>query len=301
MVNTPAYQFYPADLISDPEVMFWDMEMLGAYWQMINYLWLNGGSFDSTSCDFFENLRKLFRKKTKKSAQSLWKKIEKKFVVKNGIITHKRISKEMEKQRNWSEKSRLGGLKSAQTRKNKADESQRVVEEWFEPNANISSSSSITNIYTNNNKDKYKKIFNQWNAYKGKSLEKDKKKITWHSHQLREDDSVSPDIVRAIEQAFKDGYLVEDICGAINNYAKVLLGEDYFWSYVWGLVEFLMRGEEKHKQAARKWWRFLPHNFIEEHYLTESAKMRRTNKTQGPMPYQLAKEQLRKQQVQRKD
>ena len=62
MSNTPAFQYYPADLISDPEVMFWDMEHLGAYWQMVTFLWLNEGIFEFT----LENLRKIFRKKQKR-------------------------------------------------------------------------------------------------------------------------------------------------------------------------------------------------------------------------------------------
>ncbi len=289
MSNTPAYQFYPADLLSDPEVMFWDMEMLGAYWQMINYLWLNGGIFDSTSCEFFENLRKLFRKKTKKSAQSLWKKIEKKFVCQDGIITHKRVTKEMEKQRKWFEKSRLGGQKSAEKRKKQAVDEPKLVEDWLQPNANTSFSSSL-----NNNKTIiYTTIFNHWNTYKGKSVTKEKKKIVWHSHQLRNDKSMSPEIITAIKQALSGGYSASDICGAIDNYAKVLLGDDYLWTYIWGLSEFLTRGEEKHKNAPRKWWKFLPDNFIEGHYLTEAAKTRRDNRSRGPTPYQLAKDKTK--------
>jgi hypothetical protein len=294
MANSPAYQFYPADLISDPEVMFWDMEMLGAYWQMINYLWLNGGTFDTTSCDFFENLRKLFRKKSKKSAQSLWKKIEKKFVCQNGIITHKRVTKEMQKQADTRLKRQQAGKKGAE--KKWANDGQAT----FLPLANdgFSSSSSTSTSLKENNKEKdIHQVFDSWNKYKGQSVTKDKKNITWHSHQLRNDRSISPEIAKAIRQTLSGGHSIVDIRGAIDNYAKVLLGEDYFWSYPWGLTEFLTRGEEKHKNAPRKWWKFLPDNFIEEHYLTEAAKLRRANQTRGPTPYQQAKEQTRTQET----
>jgi len=97
--NTPAFQYYPADLISDPDVMFWDMETVGCYWQMITFLWLNGGEFEFN----LENLRKLFRVKRRKKAQLLWEKIKIKFVLENNIVIHKRVVKEMQKQ----EKSRL--------------------------------------------------------------------------------------------------------------------------------------------------------------------------------------------------
>ena len=159
------------------------------------------------------------------------------------------------------------------------------------------------NNENNDNNDKKKsplfQIFNHWNSYKAQSVSKLKDgketRITWHSHKLRPDETMALDIEKAIAGALKDGYSVGDICGAIDNFAKVLLGENYYWSYVWGLPEFLTRGEEKHKQAARKWWRFLPDNFIEEHYLSEAAKTKRVNKAKGPSVYQLAKEQTQKQ------
>lgn len=62
--------------------MFWDMEAVGCYWQLITFLWLNGGKFEFN----LENLCKLFRVNRKKTAEKLWKKIEKKFVFQNGIV-----------------------------------------------------------------------------------------------------------------------------------------------------------------------------------------------------------------------
>ena len=114
MANTPAFQYYPADLMSDPEVMFWDMEAMGCYWQMITYLWLNGGKFEYN----IENLCKLFRKNHKKTAEKYWKKIEKKFELKDGVVTHKRVLKEMQKQAESrlrrQEAGRRGGLQKAE-------------------------------------------------------------------------------------------------------------------------------------------------------------------------------------------
>lgn len=92
--STPAFQYYPADLISDPKVMFWDMEAVGCYWQLITYLWLNGGKFEFN----LENLAVLFRVKRKLKAEKLWLKISNKFVLEDGIVTHKRVMKEMQKQ-----------------------------------------------------------------------------------------------------------------------------------------------------------------------------------------------------------
>jgi len=132
-------------------------------------------------------------------------------------------------------------------------------------------------------------IFNHWNRYKGGSVCKHDEKITWHSHTLRSDGSISPEIKKAIARALNDGYLPEQICTAIDNYNKVLLGKDCFWSYVWPLSTFLTVKYERNKNAERKWWQFLPDNFIEENYLTETAKKKRANQQAGPSVYELVK------------
>jgi uncharacterized protein YdaU (DUF1376 family) len=139
MANTPAFQYYPADLLSDPEVMFWDMESVGCYWQMITFLWLNGGKFEYN----VGNLCKLFRKNHKKTAEKLWKKIEKKFSVENGIVTHKRVLKEMQKQ----EESRL--RRSAAGRvgaKNKWNPDGNAIPKDMAKNGSSTSSSTSTSV-----------------------------------------------------------------------------------------------------------------------------------------------------------
>ena len=138
--NTPAFQYYPADLISDPEVMFWDMEEVGCYWQLVTYLWLNGGNFEFN----LENLRKLFRKKTQKTTEKLWKKIEKKFVCENGIVTHKRITKEIQRQAEWRLKSSMGGKKSAEKRAKQGKGGCGMVGNNIQPKGNTSTSSSTS-------------------------------------------------------------------------------------------------------------------------------------------------------------
>jgi len=138
MANTPAFQYYPADLFSDPDVMFWDMEMLGCYWQMITYLWLNGGLMESKP----ELIRDLFRTKRRDKAEKMWSKIKVKFQINDGIITHKRVLEEMQKQTEWRLKSSLGGKKSAKIRAEKSKGGCEVVENITQPKGNSSSSSS---------------------------------------------------------------------------------------------------------------------------------------------------------------
>jgi uncharacterized protein YdaU (DUF1376 family) len=110
--NSPAFQYYPADLLSDPEVMLWDMESVGCYWQMISYLWINGGKVEVNS-DFF---CKLFRVNRKKTAEKLWNKIKGKFVIDNGIAMHKRVLKEMQRQEESRLRRQEAGKKGAKSR-----------------------------------------------------------------------------------------------------------------------------------------------------------------------------------------
>jgi hypothetical protein len=123
-----------------------------------------------------------------------------------------------------------------------------------------------------------RQVFDHWNTYAGRSIQKPEdhgrqKPIAWHGHKTRPDGSIPTEIERAIRQALA-GHTLGQVCAAIDNYAKVLLGPDYKWTYVWTLPEFLTRGEEPHKQAPRKWWRFLPDNFIEEHHRRTGAQAR---------------------------
>jgi hypothetical protein len=113
-------------------------------------------------------------------------------------------------------------------------------------------------------------VFDYWNSYSGQSVEKPSgqggvKRVTWKSHR-----QLSRDKVLAIEQALK-GFSASDLIGAIDNYATILLGSQYFWSYAWTLTEFFSRGRERHKQAERQFWQFLPDNFDSERYRRQGA------------------------------
>ena len=142
MGNTPAFQYYPADLLADPEVMFWDMEQVGCYWQMITFLWLNEGKFEYN----IDNLCKLFRTNHKKTSEKLWKNIEKKFVFENGVITHKRVTKEIKKQSAKriarQEAGRKGGMAKAENSSN------ATILPLAKPSTSSSSSSSSSSLVT---------------------------------------------------------------------------------------------------------------------------------------------------------
>ena len=90
-------------------------------------------------------------------------------------------------------------------------------------------------------------IFDFWNTFKGRktSTKLDPKTgafICWHSHN-----KLTHDMILAIKENLKN-YTLEEICIGIDNYVKVLLGDDYFWTYVWPLSTFFtVKYEKKEK------------------------------------------------------
>jgi len=114
-------------------------------------------------------------------------------------------------------------------------------------------------------------VFDAWNQHAGRSVNKPNghgtmARITWKAHN-----KLGKEKLAAIRHALQD-YSVEEIIGAIDNFSSVLLGRDCFWSYPWTLDQFLSRGRERHKNAERLWWQFLPDNFDAERYRRYGAE-----------------------------
>ncbi len=83
-------------------------------------------------------------------------------------------------------------------------------------------------------------VFQHWNA----------KKIITHK-------SLTEKISGHINARFEEGYLVEEILEAINNYETILTDNvSYFWTYKWGLGDFLVRGLEKFKSESNPFTNF---------------------------------------------
>lgn len=102
-------------------------------------------------------------------------------------------------------------------------------------------------------------IFAKWQLYKGQG--------SWKSHK-----SLSYDIKIAITEQLKH-YSVDDLCVAIDNYARILLNKDFKWSYAWHLRHFLTR--KNRDTGEQQLWRFLSSNYQDDDYLTDIAKKRR--------------------------
>lgn len=103
-----------------------------------------------------------------------------------------------------------------------------------------------------------KDIFDYWNSYKGENR--------WHSHN-----KLTPDIIQAIMNNLKE-YLRDEVCIAIENYATVLIGEEYYWDYTWNLYTFLSVTDRKKVGHPKKWLQFHSNNFVESSYLRFEQK-----------------------------
>lgn len=101
--------------------------------------------------------------------------------------------------------------------------------------------------------EKIETIFEFWNSYKGSG--------PWKSHI-----KISYDIKSAIHDAISH-YSVDEVCEAIANYAKILIGDQYQWNHPWPISTFFTVKYGNNKDAPRKWWQFLSENFIESNYL----------------------------------
>ena len=137
-----------------------------------------------------------------------------------------------------------------------------------------SSSSSPTSSSTSSTNSKreelllsgqIQQIFDRWNSHKNYARADGLprlRKTVWQSHR-----DLTPEKVKAIEAALSEGYTVEQICGAIDNYALVLLDDDFHkWTYTWSIYEFLNRRSGTTSRDPRKWYQFLPDNFEAKRY-----------------------------------
>jgi hypothetical protein len=114
-------------------------------------------------------------------------------------------------------------------------------------------------------------IFEFWNTYK--------KSGKWKKHT-----KLTSEMIEVILENMKK-YSLNDICLAIDNYAKVLQSDEYYWTHVWPLSIFLSVKIGPAKDAYKKWWKFLPENFVAESYLKrELSQNERSNNRRASEP-----------------
>jgi hypothetical protein len=106
-------------------------------------------------------------------------------------------------------------------------------------------------------------IFRHWNKYKGRGYGK----VRWKSHTV-----LSLPTQQAIRKRLNQGFDVDTLTKAIDNYAKVLTSPSYKWTYAWTLYQFLVRRHPQRRDEEQL-TRWLPGEFHEDDYITEQAKM----------------------------
>ncbi len=102
------------------------------------------------------------------------------------------------------------------------------------------------------------KVIEIWNSKKQRGN-------AWKSHR-----ELTYETRQAIQSTLRK-YRLGQITEAIDNYAKVLLGKEYKWSYAWSLYQFLTRHKPDQRQELQL-YRWLPSNFYEEDYYSELYK-----------------------------
>lgn len=91
-----------------------------------------------------------------------------------------------------------------------------------------------------NSKENIYIVFSHWNQ----------KKIITHK-------TLTDKMASHINARLKEGYSVPEIIQAIDNFDSVLKGDQFYWSYKWSLIDFLLRGFDKFKEESEPLKNFL--------------------------------------------
>ncbi len=153
MSKAPAFMFYAGDYLASSRVQLMTLEEEGAYIRLLCHCW-NAGSIPKEP----EQIARLIGKG---ASTTLATNVATMFIPKGNVLVHDRLEKYRDERQRWIEKSREGGLKSAEMRKllkktqNNPSESivkggtkggSRVVADCLQPNGNTSSSTSSLTI-----------------------------------------------------------------------------------------------------------------------------------------------------------
>jgi uncharacterized protein YdaU (DUF1376 family) len=134
MKNSPSFQFYPQDFLADINVQDMTMKELGIYIKLLCHCWIEDGLPVGSRV-----VQRWFKQGST---------VARCFYEKEGFYRNERLDIERQKQVDWREKSRLGGIHSADNKKVIKGGS-RVVQ----PRANSSTSSSTSSSIKNHKND----------------------------------------------------------------------------------------------------------------------------------------------------
>ena len=118
-------QLEPSAFLTDTDYQVMTAEQRGVYCSIIFYLYANGGKLELGSktgvlVDFDNNVIALLSncQKTGEEWNRVWSGVEKKFKIKNRVLTHKRVTEELKRAANYREKKSLAGTIGMQHRYN---------------------------------------------------------------------------------------------------------------------------------------------------------------------------------------
>ena len=172
----PAFQFYPADFISDENVVLMNNQEVGCYIKLLCFCWKQGSIPND-----MRKIAKLCNENETVMAQ-LWDSLKSCFNKNNnGRLCNPRLEKERKKQITFRKERSESGQKGAINRwnknkiKDKKPNSSAIAKPLAEPMANDGSSSSSSSSHSISKK---KQIYTQsflsfWNKYPKKSGKKD--------------------------------------------------------------------------------------------------------------------------------
>ena len=170
--KSPAFQFYPNEWLGSTKVMLMTPEEEGAYIRLLCIAWNDPTCSLPDDDDQLAVLSRLNERWFKGGST----KVRACFRKRGNRLYNDRLLAERKKQKEWREKSRAGGIASANARKNKAKRSKggsRVVQPTGQPKPNSSSSSSVF-IPRNIDTPDFREAWKDWEQYR-KEI---KKKLT---------------------------------------------------------------------------------------------------------------------------
>jgi len=187
MNKSPAFQFYPKDWLSDPDVVCMNFAQKGAYITLLCYCWLEGQLPKND-----DYIRRLLGNVPK--WESLWNGIKHKFEVQGDFLVQPRLEKERIKQEEYRKKKSVAGKKGMKKRWSKHPKVDNTVKDMLITKNNSSFSSSIA---YSSNKDIYTSFEKFWEVYPRK-IGKKPAKLAWE--KIKPDDGLLEKILLAVEK-----------------------------------------------------------------------------------------------------
>ena len=188
MDKAPAFQFYPKDWLTDPDVVCMSMAQKGAYITLICYCWREDQLPNNP-----DYIRKLLGNVPK--WKTLWNGIKHKFEIRGNYLVHPRLEKERIKQEEYRKKKSNAGKKGMKKRWGKLHNNDNTVKEVLITKNNSSSSTSSSIAHSS---DIYTSSFNEfWEIYPHK-VGKKKAMEVWN--KLKPDDESIERIIDALKK-----------------------------------------------------------------------------------------------------